>query len=288
MPWLAPSPPSFFPRKRLASRFPRIFTTRSRVTTESRSPSCPGPVGPRASCASRRRRTTSRATMKSWRGPFRPSSGSVEAIVTPFVRPVPIRTDASNRFAHFSMSVRVPKILEEVVERNPDYPREIQQATRALADSIRRSESLPPLGFPAPDEDEWSDIGPRTWLATNWFFAECFVYRCLVAAVRYWETGRDPFAPTKRAELAGPGLWTALDAALDRANEAPHDRVAALLGLALWGNRVDLSYAVGTAFGAHGQSEDLLVDDRVFVADKLLAKGGDVHIVADNTGSELS
>jgi hypothetical protein len=58
--------------------------------------------------------------------------------------------------------------------------------------------------------------------------------------------------------------------------------------LALWGNRVDLSYAVGTAFGAHGQSEDLLVDDRAFAADKLLAKGGDVHIVADNTGSELS
>ena len=54
------------------------------------------------------------------------------------------------------------------------------------------------MRLPAPDMATW---GPEirgapgaTWLGTEWFFAECYVYRCLMTAVRYWETGRDPFA----------------------------------------------------------------------------------------------
>ena len=68
----------------------------------------------------------------------------------------------------------------------------------------------------------------------------------------------------------------------------PDERLHALLGRALWGNRVDLSYAVGVAFGAHGEKDDLLSDDRAWAVPKLLAPKGDVHLVADNTGSELS
>jgi hypothetical protein len=62
----------------------------------------------------------------------------------------------------------------------------------------------------------------------------------------------------------------------------------ALLLAALWGNRVDLSYAVGVAFGAAGERDDLLADDSARAAMQLLARDGDVHIVTDNTGSELS
>src|SRR5439155_20193336 len=59
------------------------------------------------------------------------------------------------------------------------------------------------------------------------------------------------------------------------------------LGRALWGNRVDLSYAVGSAFGAHGATDDLLVDDGDWAASALVS-ARDVHVVTDNTGSELS
>ena len=64
--------------------------------------------------------------------------------------------------------------------------------------------------------------------------------------------------------------------------------IAALLVGALWGNRVDLSYAVGVAFGAAGDRADLLCDDSARAAEQLLIPGGDVHLVIDNLGSELA
>jgi hypothetical protein len=205
------------------------------------------------------------------------------------LRPPPIRTDSSNAFAHFSMRVRVPKILEEVVRRNADYAPAVKGAVEALAEAIRSNALLPPLAFPAPDEGEWlGEIEQAGWLASTWFMAECYAYRCLASAVRYWETSRDPFAPAKRDELASDGLWQGLVAALGAEPPDARDRVHALVGGALWGNRVDLSYAVGSAFGARGEAEDLLVDDRAWAVDALLATGADVHVVTDNTGSELA
>jgi len=127
--------------------------------------------------------------------------------------------------------------------------------------------------------------GGATGLASPWFFAECNVYRQLLAACRYWETGRDPFAVAKARELAGEGPWQSLAALDELAEAAPPERIDALLALSLWGNRADLSHSVGTAFGRTGAEEDLLVDDRARVV--TLAPGGDVHIVTDNGGSEL-
>jgi hypothetical protein len=190
------------------------------------------------------------------------------------------------------MSVRVPKILEEVSARNSDYPQSVHDSIARLRDDVRAGRPLPPLGFPCPDSGEWQapldERAGQTWLATDWFFAENYVYRCLMAAVRYWEDGRDPFAPAKREELAGAGLWQGVDRALGVAGSCDSERIPALLVAALWGNRVDLSYAVGVAFGAAGDSADLLCDDSGRAAEQLLLPGGDVHVVTDNTGSELS
>jgi Damage-control phosphatase ARMT1-like domain len=215
------------------------------------------------------------------------------------MRPAPLRTDASNAFAHHSMGVRVPKILDEVSERNPDYPPAVHRAIARLRDEIRGNYPLPGLGFPAPDAGEWEAAlaahAGNTWLSTDWFFAECYVYRCLMTAVRYWEDGRDPFAPAKREELASAALWQGLDRALAAQpvgaaaeGAAAADRLRELLARALWGNRVDLSYAVGVAFGAAGETDDLLCDDGARAAAWLGVPRGEVHIVTDNTGSELS
>ncbi len=203
------------------------------------------------------------------------------------LRPPPLRTDASNAFAHYSMAVRVPKILDDVREANADYPAAVLDAVARLRDEIRGDAHLPSLGFPAPDAREWSSVGTQTWLRTEWFFAENYAYRSLMAAVRYWERGRDPFAPVKRRELASDALWQGVEAvALHTATG--DELVHALLDLSLWGNRVDLSYAVGTTFGRAGESHDLLCDDRERAVAELFQPGGDVHLVADNTGSELS
>jgi hypothetical protein len=208
------------------------------------------------------------------------------------MRPAPLRTDRSNAFAHYSMSVRVPKILEDVIARNPNLAPLAERAVARLRDEIAGDAKLPPLRFPAPDAGEWEGAvaayDGQTWLATDWFFAECYVYRCLMIAVRYWETGRDPFAAAKREELAGEALWRGLEGALAGVSDIVEVHLAELMLRALWGNRVDLSYAVGVAFGAAGHSDDLLCDDRARAIPALARPDGDVHIIADNTGSELS
>jgi len=207
-------------------------------------------------------------------------------------RPAPLLTDGSNTFARFSMAVRVPKILDEVLERNPDYSPGIKSAIAALRDGIAGDAPLPPLAFPAPDgaewEPEWLDRRGQTWLKSQWFFVECYVYRCLMIATRYFETGRDPFTPAKQAELDGHELFERLGAVLEGTGSKAEERLFVLLGAALWGNRVDLSYAVGKAFGHDGAHDDLLSDDRASVVERILSANNDIHVVADNAGSELA
>jgi hypothetical protein len=194
------------------------------------------------------------------------------------------------------MTVRVPKILDEVLEENADYPPACRSAIARLRDEIRGDAHLPPLGFPAPDTAEWHpEPTTETRLQTVWFFAESYLYRSLMGAVRYWESCRDPFAPVKHRELASVALWEGLQAVAAGltsavASGAPQrgELFHTLLEGCLWGNRVDLSYGVGAAFGRSGQTHDLLCDHRERAVPELLRAGGDVHLVADNTGSELS
>jgi uncharacterized protein with ATP-grasp and redox domains len=208
-------------------------------------------------------------------------------------RPPMIRTDTSNAFAHNTMKVRVPRIIREVQELNPDYPDNIRRALDRLCDGMERNERIPMLDLPAPDYDEWL---PRyraheghTWLNTDWFFAEIFFYRLLIQAVRWWETGRDPFAPKKAEELASEALWSLVNQALSIEQEMPmEERLVMLLHSALWGNRIDLSFPASMAHGHEVVDDDLLVDDSLSAVRQLLQARGVVHVIADNTGSELA
>jgi hypothetical protein len=204
-----------------------------------------------------------------------------------------IRTDHTNAFAHNTMKVRVPKIIREVQTLNPDYPDSIQRALAALCESLENDAPIPMLDLPAPDYDDWL---PRytaheghTWLGTDWFFAEIYFYRLLIQAVRWWETGRDPFAPKKAAELASAELWRLINSALSLDKDLPlEERLMMMLHSALWGNRIDLSFPASLAHGHEVVDDDLLVDDSVDATNRLLNMGGAVHIIADNTGSELA
>jgi hypothetical protein len=204
-----------------------------------------------------------------------------------------IRTDLSNPFAHNTMKVRVPKIIREVQELNPDYPPTIHQALAGLCENLESDGAIPMLDLPAPDFDDWLPGWDAhqgdTWLNTDWFFAEVYFYRLLIQAVRWWETGRDPFAPKKHAELESEALWRLVKGALSVEKELPLDeRLVMLLHSALWGNRIDLSFPASLAHGHDVVDDDLLVDDSLKALTQLSQRQGQVHVIADNTGSELA
>ena len=216
-------------------------------------------------------------------------------------RPQPLRMD--NDFAYRTMSERIPGIIREVQSANADFSPGIQRALDRLHDMLTQNQPVPMLDqapVPAPDFADWeavyraqqAKITPLTWLHCEWFFAETFLYRHIIQAVRWHETGRDPYAYKKRTEFESAHFWNLLDAAL-AVDGSPAERLGALLGLVLWGNRVDLSHPAGLLASETASDDELLVDDR----DRLLAdlapggaaiEGGLVHIIADNTGTELA
>ena len=208
-------------------------------------------------------------------------------------RPPMIRTDHSNTFAHNTMKVRVPKIIREVQELNPDYPASIQRSLDALRESLESDARIPMLDLPTPDYDDWLPSYKahegHTWLNTDWFFAEIFFYRHLIQAVRWWETEHDPFAPKKESELVSEALWALVNRALAIEKELPlEEHLMMLLHSALWGNRIDLSFPASMAHGHEVIDDDLLTDDSVSAINYLLKARGTVHLIADNTGSELA
>jgi hypothetical protein len=204
-----------------------------------------------------------------------------------------IMTNISNAFGHDTMKRRVPGNTREVLRMNPDYPPSIQDALAELAETIENDGLIPPLErLAAPDYMSWeakcAAHQGHTWLNTDWFFAEIYFYRLLIQTVRWWETGRDPFAPKKTEELASVGLWTLLDEALSIRDAPAEERLMALLHLDIWGNRMDLSFAAALAHGGKGDKEDLLVDDSEAVVIQWMKNPGGTHFIADNTGTELA
>ncbi|GAB4575528.1 MAG: damage-control phosphatase ARMT1 family protein [Anaerolineae bacterium] len=209
-------------------------------------------------------------------------------------RPDPIRTDHSNPFANHTMRVRVPETIQNTIDTNPDYPPSIRDALARLRDEIAGDAPIRPVALPAPDFDEWTAIAAPymgdTWHNTVWFFAEVYTYRLIIEAVRWWETGRDPFWPIKRAEEESGDLWPALEEVLTATgpNLPADQRILKRLHSALWGNRIDLSFKWSLERGTDVVDSDLLVDDSPAIVRQLLAGRGPVHLVADNYGRELA
>lgn len=224
----------------------------------------------------------------------------------PLQPPPPIRTDCSNAFARNTMAARIPAILQETLDLNPDYPPGIKDRLGRLRDDISAGALLTPLEAEgASDYQQWllalrqqeAIIGaPVTWHKAEWFFAETYAYRCLVEATRYFESRRDPFAPQKRSELTSEALWSLIEAAV-ASDDAAEEQVAQAVAMDLWANRIDLSYAASLERGTDIAPEDLLVDDSDHFMDYLFRSTtapdqkraeGAIYIVADNAGSELA
>ena len=212
--------------------------------------------------------------------------------------PPPIRTDSSNAFANNTMKARLPSIIQETLDRNPDYPPSIVRRLCRLRNEIASGAPIMPLDPESADDyAAWLSAlkqqkrlidGELTWHNAEWFFAETYAYRCLIQAARYFENGRDPFAPKKLEELHGAALWSLLELALTPSD--PRTRLMDAFAYALWGNRIDLSYAVSLERGTDISADDLLVDERGPLLDYLALNAplDSVYIIADNAGSELA
>lgn len=203
--------------------------------------------------------------------------------------PPRIRSDASNAFAHHTMAVRVPAILDDVLKDNPDYAPSVRERILALQAALRAGSRLPALEPTAPHAELWhAELSQRQeegWLSSDWFFVETYAYRCLAEATDFWNGERDPFLPTKRAEYGSAAHRQALEASVGI--DGP-DALTRLLLADLFANRMDLSFAASREHGTGAEGSDLLVDDRRRAAEQLEHGSGPVHVVIDNAGTELS
>jgi len=156
---------------------------------------------------------------------------------------------------------------------------------------------------PAPDYDAWAEhlreherrLGqPASWQNSEWFLLEHFFFRRILAAVDYWRTKIDPYAPAKRRELDSPALGRQLDSILDGPGDSGRDpgfnEFAARLCFSLWGNRMDLSHSQSMAHADIAQTagESLIADDSAAVREIVRNLAGPVHFVCDNAGTELA
>ncbi len=212
----------------------------------------------------------------------------------------PLRMD--NDFARDTMTRRVPGILREVQAVNPDYPPEIMQAIDRLRDALVNDEPIAMLDLlpaPPPDYVDWlvtwraqSKRSPRmTWQSAEWFFTETYLYRCLMQAIRWHETGRDPFVAIKQRDMRSERFLQLVTAALD-VQGSFSEKLGQMLAIDLWGNRVDLSHPANDPADKAAADDDLLVDDTAAVVELLRPDGpradGAIHLVTDNAGSELA
>lgn len=205
--------------------------------------------------------------------------------------PPRIRTDESNAFAHHTMAVRVPAILDGVLRDNPDYPEHVQGRVRELKRAMQRGEPFPALDAAAPHAGSWlRELERRRgegWLSSDWFFAENYAYRCLADATEFWCTGRDPFAPDKLAEYASAAHRAALESAAS-IRGGRGETLERLLLASVFGNRMDLSFAASRERGTRASGADLLADDSSLARERLERGSGPVHVIIDNAGTELS
>lgn len=205
------------------------------------------------------------------------------------VRPRPWSTGDAGSFAHQTLAVRVPQILKDTVEANArgnwPFPDDVLRACDDLYDELVRGK-LRLLREDASDRSAWDAAAApwvgKSWLELPWYFAESFFYRRLLEATGYFgaRAGLDPFLVVKEEEEKRM-LPRIQDARARRPSRSE------LLYLSLWGNRVDLSYSAGRAFGDAGADADVLVDDSV-AALALLETAPSVGILLDNAGTELA
>ncbi len=212
--------------------------------------------------------------------------------------PPPLLTSEPGSFAHNTFKVRIPRIVDQIIESNP-FPPEIREALANLRSELLEG-TIRPLHETAPDKDFWDRVSApyfgRTWLDVPWYWAEAYFYRRVLEATGYFRPGPwqgvDPYWVIKQTEWQPEAAPRAVDAMLRDLPAAPSARFQRLLYASLWGNRTDLSYNVAAQLADAGLAGEehayLLVDDWEQVWAFLQSSSRrSLAIIQDNAGTEL-
>ena len=234
--------------------------------------------------------------------------------------PPPMTSNVPGTWAHDTMSRRFlaeifPRIIEDNADEltQPSHPAnsEVLLLLNDLKSSLECGAGGVLRGLAekvCPDTAVWDEIlqgiaeDKRNWLDAPWIVSEFYLYRRVVEAFKYFETGYDCFKKQKAS-----GLVEALPSIDEIAQRLPtllraddkKDTVKVAILTSLWGNKMDLSlWPAASAgqqisFGAalEANAPFILDDHSNKVVDHLTAAGGveprRVDIVVDNAGYEL-
>lgn len=224
--------------------------------------------------------------------------------------PPPLSGSVYGSFAHYTITQRMPRIINDVLKGN-HYPEDVSEKLLTLLKEIPDGK-IRELDDPsAPDSGIWKEyVKPnlgKNWLEVTWYFAESYFYRRILEAVGYFQAGPlhglDPYASQKSRVLedAMPEirryckeLETIIrDDALRPSQQAEH--LERLLVMNVWGNQADLSmWAADKARPDHKDTDTqyshLLVNDSDSVKDVLFNPEhapNRVDFILDNYGPEL-
>ena len=219
----------------------------------------------------------------------------------------------------------IPRIIndntDELTQPSSVHRAECLLVINDLISSLQAFESgfLSRIADSGPDLQLWQDVlsaipdEKRNWRDAPWVVSEFYLYRRIVEAFKFFETGYDPFSRQKVS-----GLIEALPNIQEIAGRLPGllgtDDKVAIIELAvltsLWGNKMDLSLwpASKAQSGndrdiesterineALSSNKPLILDDHseevtrrlLKTVEKASGSKGSVDIVVDNAGYEL-
>jgi uncharacterized protein with ATP-grasp and redox domains len=217
--------------------------------------------------------------------------------------PEPLRGTEPDSFAYYTITVRFPRIINQVLHEN-DLPAGQQAALKELLSEIPAGSLRPLRDIDSPDTGQWSvflePYRGQNWFQTPWFLCETYFFRRIIEAIRFYEKGPaerpDPYRKQKESNLdetLADLSKTPQRLPVDTASDLKSALQAGLI-LGLWGNQTDLSmWPAGSDQGPSrmGNPDDshLLVDASAAIAD-YLAQGQRprIDIILDNAGAELT
>jgi uncharacterized protein with ATP-grasp and redox domains len=217
--------------------------------------------------------------------------------------PEPLRGSEPDSFAYYTITVRFPRIVNQILQEN-DLPAEEQKALGRLLAEIPDGTLRPLLDQDSPDTSQWSEFlqpyAGQDWFQTPWFLCETYFFRRIIEAIRFYEKEPDerldPYHSQKEANLR-----ETLKALKGADQFGPADRSQGLLEalqealiMGVWGNQTDLSmWPAGSDQGPDQLgSQDIshmLVNEAGSIAEHLIkTQQPRVDLILDNAGAELT